>query len=90
MNIADDIKPISYFKTHAAEILEQINETHRPFFVTQNGEARAVVLDPETFENMEKSIKVLKLISMSEKNIEEGKTLNQSQVEASLKEKFKI
>ena len=90
MNIADDIKPISYFKTHAAVLLEQINETHRPFFVTQNGEARAVVLDPETFENMEKSIKVLKLISMSEKNIEEGKTLNQSQVEASLKEKFKI
>ena len=90
MKAQQDIKPISYFKAHAAEVLSQINKTHRPFYVTQNGEAKAVVLDPNTFEDMKNAISLLKILSMSEQNIRDGRVLSQENVEARLKKKFKL
>lgn len=90
MKIQEDIKPISYFKAHAAEVLDQINRTHRPFYVTQNGEAKAVVLDPGTFEEMKSAINILKMLSMSEQNIKDSKVLTQANVEGQLKKKFGI
>ncbi|MFO1470059.1 MAG: type II toxin-antitoxin system Phd/YefM family antitoxin [Turneriella sp.] len=90
MKVQEDIKPISYFKAHAAEVLNQINKTHRPFYVTQNGEAKAVVLDPNTFEDMKNAISILKLLSMSEQNIGDGLVLSQNDVESRLKKKFNL
>jgi len=88
MKAQKDIKPISYFKAHAAEVLDQINKSHRPFYVTQNGEAKAVVLDPNTFEEMKNAISILKLISMSEQNIRDGRVTPHNDVEIRLKKKF--
>ena len=58
MNIKNDIKPISYLKSRSAEVLKQINETHRPVIITQNGEPRAVLQDPESYENMRNALLV--------------------------------
>jgi prevent-host-death family protein len=77
MNIKEDIRPISYIKANAAEILEQVNETRRPVYVTQNGEARAVLVDTESYENMKKAIGLLKLLTQGESDILEGKVLSQ-------------
>lgn len=80
MNISSDIKPISFLKSHAAEILKQINDTHRPVVITQNGEPRAVLQDPESYDNMRKAIGLLKLISQGEEDIKQGKTKSQEDV----------
>ena len=80
MNIASDIKPISYLKSHAAEILKQINDTHRPMVITQNGEPKAVLQDPESYDNMRKAITLLKLISEGEENIKHGQVKPQEKV----------
>lgn len=77
MNIKEDIRPISYIKANAAEILEQVNETRRPVYVTQNGEARAVLVDTESYENMKKAIGLLKLLTQGENDIVDGKVLSQ-------------
>ncbi len=77
MNIKEDIRPISYIKANAAEILEQVNETRRPVYVTQNGDARAVLLDTESYENMKKAIGLLKLLTQGESDIVDGKVLSQ-------------
>lgn len=77
MNIKEDIRPISYIKANAAEILEQVNETHRPVYVTQNGEARAVLVDTESYEKMKKTIGLLKLLAQGERDIVDGKVLEQ-------------
>ena len=50
MNIKSDIKPVSFLKSRSAEILEQVNTTHRPVIITQNGEPRAVLQDPESYK----------------------------------------
>lgn len=77
MNIKEDIKPISYIKAHAAEILAQVNETQRPVYVTQNGEAKAVLLDTESYEKMKKAIGLLKLLAQGERDVVDGNVLSQ-------------
>ena len=74
MNIIDDIKPVTYLKSRAADLLNQINETHRPVIITQNGEPRAVLQDPESYENMRNAIGILKLISQGETDVRNGRT----------------
>ncbi|MCK4839582.1 MAG: type II toxin-antitoxin system Phd/YefM family antitoxin [Desulfobulbaceae bacterium] len=80
MNISSDIKPVTYLKSRAADLLKQINDTHRPVIITQNGEPKAVLQDPESFENMKNAIGILKLISMGEEDVRAGKTIEQEEV----------
>jgi len=93
MNISRDIKPVTYLKSRASDLLKQIKETHRPVVITQNGEPRAVLQDPESYENMRNAIGLLKLISLGEKDIKDGKSKSQEEVFANieniLKEKMK-
>jgi prevent-host-death family protein len=93
MNISRDIKPVTYLKSRAADLLKQINETHRPVVITQNGEPRAVLQDPESYENMRNAIGLLKLISLGEVDVKDGKSKSQEEVFANieniLKEKMK-
>jgi len=93
MNISRDIKPVTYLKSRASDLLKQINETHRPVVITQNGEPRAVLQDPESYENMRNAIGLLKLISLGEKDIKDRKSKSQEEVFANieniLKEKMR-
>jgi len=80
MKISTDIKPVTYLKSRAADMLKQVNETHRPIVITQNGEPKAVLQDPESYENMRKTIGMLKLISLGEEDIRNGKSKPQNEV----------
>lgn len=84
MKISADIKPITHLESHAAELLQQVNETHRPIVITQNGEPRAVLQDPQSYENMRNAIGLLKLISQGETDILHGNTVSQDEVFADL------
>jgi len=93
MNIIDDIKPVTYLKSRAADLLNQINETHRPVIITQNGEPRAVLQDPESYENMRNAIGLLKLISQGETDVRDGRTKPQenmlNEIESEVKARLK-
>jgi len=93
MNISRDIKPITYLKSRAADLLKQINETRQPIIITQNGEPKAVLQDPESFQNMRNAIGILKLVSQGEEDIKSGKSKAQedmfTEIENLLKEKMK-
>ncbi len=80
MNISSDIKPVSFLKSHTADILKQVNNTHRPIVITQNGEPKAVIQDPVSYDNMRKAIGLLKLISQGEEDIKQGNTKTQDRV----------
>lgn len=90
MNLAEDIKPVTYLKANAAELLNHINTTHRPVVITQNGEPRAVLQDPESYESMRKALMLMKLISIGETEIKHSCFKSQKDVfdriETSLKE----
>jgi prevent-host-death family protein len=93
MNILQDIKPVTYLKSKAADLLKQINETHRPVIITQNGEPKAILQDPKSYENMRNAIGILKLISQGEDEIRSGNSKPQKEVfediENFLKDKMK-
>ena len=80
MSMLQDIRPVSYLKSRSADILKQVNETHRPIIITQNGEPKAVLQDPESYENMRNTIGLLKLLSLAEEDIRQSKTLTHDQV----------
>ena len=93
MNISQDIKPVTYLKSRASDLLKQINETHRPVIITQNGEPRAILQDPKSYEDMRNAIGLLKLLAQGEQEIRDGKTKSQQEVfkeiDTLLKEKLK-
>jgi prevent-host-death family protein len=64
--------------------LKQINETHCPVVITQNGEPRAVLQDPKSYENMRNAIGIMKLLSQGEEDVKKGKTRSQEQVFTSI------
>jgi prevent-host-death family protein len=80
MNISKDIRPVTYLKSRAADLLKQINETQRPVIITQNGKPRAVLQDTKSYQNMRNAIGLLKLISQGEEEIRNGKSKSQEEV----------
>ena len=76
MRFSTQIKPISYVKAHAAELLDRITEEREPIIITQNGEARAVLVDVASYEAMmQEPQALLKLLAMADKDIETGNTV---------------
>lgn len=76
MNLRSDIRPISYIKTNAAEMLRQVNNTHNPIVITQNGEARAVLMDTDSYQEMRDALGFMKMISQSEAEIAKGRVVD--------------
>ena len=89
MSIEKDIRPITYLKSRAANLLKQINETRRHVVITQNGEPKAVLQDPASFEEMKAALTLMKMISQSEKAIREGKVSSNEEVFQDLEERLK-
>ena len=89
MRVSEDIRSITYLKSRAADLLAQVHETHRPVIITQNGEARAVLQDPESYEKMRAAIGLLKLVVQGEEDVRGGRVSGQEVVFARLEHKLK-
>ena len=89
MNISKDIKSVTYLKARAADLLKQINDTHRPVIITQNGEPKAVLQDPQSFEQMRNAIGLLKLIGQGEEDIKKGKSSSHEEVFGKIEKRLK-
>ncbi|HWQ68383.1 MAG TPA: type II toxin-antitoxin system Phd/YefM family antitoxin [Patescibacteria group bacterium] len=73
MKLAGQIKPISYLKAHAAEIVRNLGEQREPLVITQNGEAKVVLQDIESYEQTQETLALLKILALGNRQIEEGK-----------------
>lgn len=74
INLKEDIRPISYIKTNAADMMKYVNEVRNPIVITQNGEARAVLVDIESYQEMQNAFSLMKILQLSEKQFAAGKT----------------
>ena len=86
MEIIDDIKPVTYLKSRVADVLKHINETHRPMIITQNGEAKAVIQDPKSYQDMRNALAIMKLLSFAEEDIRNGNLHSEEDVFNSVEE----
>ena len=87
MRYSTHIKPISYVKAHAAEILIELAETGQPMIITQNGEAKAVLQDLVSYEETQETLALLKILALGHKDIEAGRTVPAREVVARLRAK---
>jgi prevent-host-death family protein len=75
MKYSTQIKPISYLKANAAEIVRQLAEHREPLVITQNGEAKAVLLDVASYEQTQETMALLKILALGNRQIEEGRVV---------------
>lgn len=72
MKFSTQVKPISYLKSHAAEIVKDLTQNREPMLITQNGEAKLVVMDIKSYEEHEETLALLKILALGNREIEQG------------------
>ena len=72
MKLSEQIKPISYLKAHAADVLRDLKLREEPLVITQNGEAKAVLQDIASYERTQETMALLKMLALGTKQIEQG------------------
>jgi prevent-host-death family protein len=87
MKFSSQIKPISYLKSHAAEVVRTLSKQKKPLIITQNGEAKLVVQDIESYEQTEETLALLKILALGSRQIERGETQPADAVVARLRKK---
>ena len=90
MKLSTAIKPISYIKSHASEIISEISETGNPVVVTVNGEARVIIQDIKEYEKDRESMAMLKILAMGRKDMLEGRHKPIQQAFVELKKKIRF
>ena len=75
IRLSTQIKPISFIKANAAQVLDQLEQSREPIVITQNGEARAVLMDVHTYEQSQETLALLQILAHGKKQIEAGQTI---------------
>ena len=88
MRLSTQVKPISYVKANAAQIIEELADGGEPIVVTQNGEAKAVVMSVYEYEQTQETLALLKILALAEREIEEGHVRPAREVLAELRAEF--
>ncbi|VAW94403.1 Prevent host death protein, Phd antitoxin [hydrothermal vent metagenome] len=89
MKLSDQIKPISYLKAHAAEIVRNLSAQVEPLVITQNGEAKAVMQDIKSYERTQETMALLKILALGTRQIEKSKVQPAGDVIARLRDRSK-
>ena len=87
MKYSTRIRPISYVKANAAELIRELGEKREPLVITQNGEAKAVMQDVASYEATQETLALLKILALGNREIEEGKVTPAAEVFRRLREK---
>jgi len=87
MRYSSQVKPISYLKANAAEVLTRLAEQRTPMVITQNGEARAVLQDVASFEETQETLALLKILALGNQDMAAGRVKPVADVVARLRAK---
>ena len=90
MKLSSQIMPISYLKAHAAEIVRTLGEQGEPLVITQNGEAKVVMQDIDSFEQTQETMALLKILALGSRQIEAGQVQSAADVIARLQERHRV
>ena len=85
MRYSSQVKPISYLKANAAEVLRRLAERREPLVITQNGEAKAVLQDVVSFEETQETLALLKILALGNQDVAAGKVKSVAEVVAGLR-----
>ncbi|BFM49788.1 type II toxin-antitoxin system Phd/YefM family antitoxin [Marinomonas sp. THO17] len=89
MKLSDQIKPISYLKANAAEVIRNLSTQMEPIVITQNGEAKAVMQDIKSYEQTQETMALLKILALGQRQVDEGNVQSARDVVAKLRSRNK-
>lgn len=87
MRYSSRVKPISYLKANAAQVLTELAELREPLLITQNGEAKAVLQDVATYEETQETLALLKILALGQQDVDAGRVKPVEEVVARLRSK---
>jgi len=87
MHFSTQVKPISYLKANAAEVLAQLTANREPLLITQNGEAKAVLQDVASYEQAQETLALLKVLALGNQDLAAGRVKSVAQVLTRLRAK---
>ena len=87
MRYSTRIKPITYLKANAADVLKELSEVREPLVITQNGEAKAVIQDVRSWEETQETLALLRILALGNAQVEAGKVKPAREVIARLRAK---
>ncbi len=90
MKLSKDIKPITYMKTHSSDLVKEVNNNKRPIVITQNGVAKAVLIDIDSYENQQEILMMLKLVAQGEDDIKKKRVIEQDELFQRLDKKYSL
>lgn len=73
MKLSEAVKPLSYLEAHAAEVVRDVVDNNKTMIITQNGEAKVILQDVRSYEQLQESLALLKILALSNKSLNEGK-----------------
>ena len=89
MKLSQDLKPVSYFKNNMAEVIRKLNENQGTMIITQNGEAKAALIDIKAYEDLQETLTMLEMIAQGNKNLIQGQYRPADQVLQEFEERIK-
>ena len=87
MKLSSRIRPISYLKAHAAEIVRTLGDRREPLIITQNGEAKVVIQDIDSYEETQETVALLKILALGSRQVESGQVQPAADVVARLRQR---
>lgn len=87
MKLSENIKPISYLKANAAEVIENLKATHQPMVITQNGEAAMVIQSVADYEQTLETLALLKILAQSQQAVSNVKTVTSAEAFSQLRQR---
>ena len=90
MRYSTQVKSISYLKANAAEMLQTLAELREPVLITQNGEAKAVLQDVASYEEMQETLALLKLLALGDREVDDGQVQSIAEAVADLRAEFQV
>jgi len=88
MKLSVSVKPISYLKAHASEVIRDVSENYKTVLITHNGEAKAILQDVKVYEKNQEALALLKMLALSSKSIKDGKAKSISKTFDSLQKRI--
>ena len=73
MKLSQQVKPISYLKARAPDVIRGLARQKTPVVITLHGEAKAVLQDIASYEQTQETLALLKVLALTNKDVEEGK-----------------
>lgn len=89
MKFSTQIKSISYLKTHAAEIIRNLESQSEPMIITQNGEAKVVMQGAKSYEETQETMALLKILALGTQQIKEGHVHSFTEVKKNIQEQHR-